>query len=160
MLMCFIKRIRNPRVDRVQSSVTQRAETEARIAQGNRSLLWRRRPHTRVYEEVLAAAQNQVSYMLYVIYALRHLGYVGLRNCGLTLTWTVRAGEISVEDNLDSWCSHIPAALIEALQSDVPPTFFLGSGFGKEALPPLATGAELAEDLRNELGVHDDSIAL
>jgi len=47
-----------------------------------------------------------------------------------------------------------------AFASERPPTFFLGSGFGKEAVPALKTGGELCDDLVSQLGVADKSTGL
>jgi hypothetical protein len=53
------------------------------------------------------------------------------------------------------WTSKIPDDLIASFTDAVPPVIFIGSGFGKEAVPPLKTGAELASELRTTLGIDD-----
>lgn len=57
---------------------------------------------------------------------------------------------------IEEWAALIPADLIESFQID-PPVVFIGAGFGKEAIPPLKTAAELTKELRDELGVSADS---
>lgn len=47
----------------------------------------------------------------------------------------------------------IPEAVLEALTGSQPPVIFLGSGFGKEAVPALPTGDELAVATRNMLKI-------
>lgn len=54
----------------------------------------------------------------------------------------------------DKWCRHVPPFLLDAMKStSQPPVFFIGSGFGKEAVEPLKTGGELVEAVRAELGI-------
>ncbi|MEI9972530.1 MAG: SIR2 family protein [Ignavibacteriota bacterium] len=65
-----------------------------------------------------------------------------------------------MNDALETWSSAIPETLVDAFRSTTPPIIFLGSGFGKEALPAMPTGLELASGLRRELGVADEGIAL
>jgi SIR2-like domain len=56
-------------------------------------------------------------------------------------------------DKIGGWQRAIPESLIACFRSPTPPIVFLGSGFGKEALPPLKTGGELADGLRALLKV-------
>jgi hypothetical protein len=58
--------------------------------------------------------------------------------------------------NLDSWVKAVPPNLVDSFNEPEPPIIFLGSGFGKEAVPPLKTGEQLAELLRAELNVKDN----
>ncbi len=51
----------------------------------------------------------------------------------------------------DKWVEEIPEDIIESFREPEPPVIFVGSGFGKEAIPPLKTGGELATELRKEL---------
>lgn len=53
------------------------------------------------------------------------------------------------------WENAIPNDVVNSFQNAVPPVIFLGSGFGKEALPPLMTAGELALAMRNELAIDD-----
>jgi len=61
---------------------------------------------------------------------------------------------------LDLWCKHISDDLIKAVSDGPTPVVFLGAGFGNEAVPPLKGSADLAEALRRELSVNDQSIPL
>jgi hypothetical protein len=58
------------------------------------------------------------------------------------------------------WSSQIPNEILASFQSSDPPIIFIGSGFGKEAIPPLKTGGELAALLRTELGLDDSGESL
>lgn len=58
--------------------------------------------------------------------------------------------------NLESWTSVIPQNLVESFHDSDRPVIFIGSGFGKEAVPPLSTGEQLASLLRTELDVKDN----
>jgi hypothetical protein len=65
-----------------------------------------------------------------------------------------------MDDALESWSSAIPETLVNTFRSATPPIVFLGSGFGREALPALPTGIELASELCRELGVVEGGISL
>ena len=56
---------------------------------------------------------------------------------------------------IDHWSSLIPDDLVGAFSETRSPVIFLGSGFGKEAIPPLKTGLELESALRKELSLAD-----
>lgn len=56
---------------------------------------------------------------------------------------------------IDQWSALIPDDLIKGFTDNRLPVIFVGSGFGKEAVPPLKTGGELETELRAELGVAD-----
>lgn len=58
-------------------------------------------------------------------------------------------------NNLDGWTGLIPKYLVESFYESNRPVIFLGSGFGKEAIPPLKTGEQLALMLRTELNLED-----
>lgn len=57
----------------------------------------------------------------------------------------------------DKWVNEIPKDVIESFKGSDPPIFFIGSGFGKEAVPSLKTGGELARELRDELGLNSNN---
>lgn len=57
---------------------------------------------------------------------------------------------------IEEYAELIPEDLVESFEEE-PPVFFIGAGFGKEAVPPLKTGGELAQDLRGELALPSDS---
>ena len=61
----------------------------------------------------------------------------------------------STADSINNqWLKVIPKDIIESFKElEEPPIIFIGSGFGKEAIPPLKTGGELAVELRKELGL-------
>lgn len=61
---------------------------------------------------------------------------------------------------IDKWKKSIPKELVKSLASNDQPIFFIGAGFGKEAVPPLRTGGELAEEMRAELSVDDNGEGL
>ena len=61
---------------------------------------------------------------------------------------------------LDEWKNKIPTDLIDSFKGEEPPIIFLGSGFSKEAIPPLDTGSELSEKLRKELQIEDHGESL
>jgi len=58
------------------------------------------------------------------------------------------------------WSNQIPDEILASFQSSDPPIIFIGSGFAKEAIPPLRTGGELASLLRTELGLDDSGESL
>src|SRR5947209_5693709 len=58
-------------------------------------------------------------------------------------------------DKIDKWGQLIPDNLIECFNENELPVIFIGSGFGKEAVPPLKTSGELTAELRSELDVSD-----
>ena len=51
----------------------------------------------------------------------------------------------------------MPETVLDAFRNNDPPIPFIGSGFGREAAPPLMTGGELCKELRCQLGVPDES---
>ncbi len=50
-----------------------------------------------------------------------------------------------------TWNAVLPPEVLDCFNQKDPPVFFIGSGFGKEAIPPLSTGGELASELRRLL---------
>ena len=76
------------------------------------------------------------------------------------ITFTYSKLNSIMSATLLKWRKLIPKSLISAFKSDRPPAMFLGSGFGKEAVPPLKTGVELANKLRKQLAVRDNAIGL
>ena len=58
--------------------------------------------------------------------------------------------------SLDEWVSKVPLNLVESFNETDPPVIFIGSGFGKEAIPALKTGEQLASLLREELNIKDN----
>jgi hypothetical protein len=56
---------------------------------------------------------------------------------------------------IDQWSTLIPDDLVRAFTESRFPVIFIGSGFGKEAIPALKTGGELEVKLRTDLGVAD-----
>jgi hypothetical protein len=58
--------------------------------------------------------------------------------------------------NLDSWIQAVPQNLVDSFDELEPPVIFLGSGFGQEAVPPLKTTEQLAEELRKQLGLKNE----
>lgn len=69
------------------------------------------------------------------------------------LTYSGSSLVIEATHMLNRWLKEIPENLIESFRDSSPPLIFVGSGFGKEALPPIKTGAELAEDIRQEFNI-------
>jgi hypothetical protein len=63
-------------------------------------------------------------------------------------------------DGVNHWVKHVPAFLVDDLRKRRFPIFFLGSGFGREALPALPTGGDLASSLIAELRVEDGHTGL
>src|SRR5215471_9451928 len=61
---------------------------------------------------------------------------------------------------IDEWKQLIPKSLVACFEEDNPPVIFIGSGLGKEAIPPLRTSTELIADLRKELEVGDSGETL
>ncbi len=60
----------------------------------------------------------------------------------------------------NKWLQEVPRDIIESFEESEPPIIFVGSGFGKEAIPPLKTGGELAEELRKELDLQNNEDSL
>src|SRR5688572_29671653 len=67
----------------------------------------------------------------------------------------MNVGNETAPSNLDQWVIKIPPNLVESFDEPDRPVIFLGSGFGKEAVPPLKTGEQLAAVLRTQLNVKD-----
>jgi hypothetical protein len=56
---------------------------------------------------------------------------------------------------IEEWGKLIPDDLITGFKGEQVPIIFIGSGFGKEAIPPLATGGQLESQLRTDLNIDD-----
>jgi hypothetical protein len=54
------------------------------------------------------------------------------------------------------WNALIPKSINDCLKKTNPPILFIGSGFGKEAVPPLRTADGLSALLRNELKIKEN----
>jgi hypothetical protein len=65
-----------------------------------------------------------------------------------------------MSDRIAEWAERIPEALLLDFQANRPPIFFVGAGFGREAVPPLPTAADLEKDLQKELDLKDGGFGL
>lgn len=60
----------------------------------------------------------------------------------------------------NKWVSLIPKNLLDSFSDGDPPVFFIGSGCGKEAVPPVKTASELAQSARTRLDIEDNGEGL
>jgi hypothetical protein len=60
----------------------------------------------------------------------------------------------------DLWSKQIPRTLVESFEKGQPPVVFIGSGLGREAIPPLKTAGDLGAAASARLGITPDSESL